>query len=316
MLDELEADPRKEWLVREFLGVGEFSTLFGEPSAGKSIDAADFAIHVAAGLPWFGLAVMEASVIYFAGERSGVMARRFLGLQRCKEIGPGLPLCLASGALDIRADASARRFIDEIRRVEDQLGKDVRLVILDTLSRILSGGDENSSADVGNAVRNIERVREVIGAHIMAIHHVGVSLEAKSRMRGSSLILGAIDSGALVTKGNGGVTIKVTKANDGPDDFVLRAGISSFVTGVDEEGNKTSVPYLVEPAGNMVGRPSIVSLVKRSPKTEAAGLRSLSAAIAAEGQLTPEGETGCPAGVRSVRGDCALSMQRASVRPN
>jgi hypothetical protein len=93
----------------------------------------------------------------------------------------------------------------------------------------------------------------------------------------------------------------MTKANDGgSDDFELRAGIANFPTGVDEHGEETSVPYLVEPAGNLVGRPTIVSLAKRPTKIEAAALRVLASAIAESGELTPDGDPGCPAGVRSV----------------
>jgi len=300
MLAELDPNPRKDWTVYGFLGKGEFSTLYGEPGSGKSIVAADIALHVAAGLAWFDRAVTEGPVIYFAAERGGLMARRLAGLQRCREVSPDIPLCLASGTLDIRADAAARKFIDEIRRLEDDLGDAVGLVVLDTFSRALSGGDENSSVDVGNAVKNIEQIRERTGSHIMAVHHVGVSAEAKTRMRGSSLILGAIDSGALVTKGNQGVTVKVTKSNDGPDDFELRVGVASFVTGIDAEGNDVTIPHLVEAVGNMVGRPPIVSLSKKLTKTGAAGLAALAKAIAQSGELPPDDAPDCPAGVPSV----------------
>lgn len=305
MLSEIKPQPAKDWLVYGFLGAGEFSTLYGEPSAGKSIVAGEIALSVASGAPWFGLPVMKAPVLYFAAERRGVMARRLLGLQRCKDAPTDIPLCLASGALDIRADSSADKFLDEIARLEDHVSRSLGLVVLDTFSRTLSGGDENSPVDVGNAVRNIERIRERCGAHIMALHHVGVSLEAKSRMRGSSLILGAIDSGALVTKGNGGgLTIRVTKSNDSPEDFELRAGVASFPTGRDSEGNETSVPYLIEPAGNMTGRAPLVSLAKRPTKIQTAAMASLAKAIAVSGLLPPEDAPGgCPAGVMSVSSD-------------
>ena len=299
MLADLQEEPPKSWLVYKFLGASEFTVLYGEPGSGKSVAAADVAIHIAAGREWLGLRVHQAPVLYFAAERRSIMARRFLGLQRRMGLPSSTPLCLGSGHLDIRDAKAADGFIEAIREFEDATGRPIGLVVLDTLSRTLAGGDENSSQDVGAAVKNIERIREATNAAILAIHHVGASADAKERMRGSTVLLGAVDSTALVTGGNGGLAIRMKKNNDSAEaGREIRAGIDSFETGVDAEGEPISVPCLVEAVGTMVGRAAIVRPAVLTPNQSAAFL-TLRETVESAG-LPAVGEPGFPANVPTV----------------
>jgi hypothetical protein len=301
MLADLQSEPPKSWLVYKFLAESEFVVWYGEPGGGKSVAAADVAAHVASGRDWLGMKVNQKPVLYFAAERRSIMARRFLGLQRLMELPSSTPLCLGSGQLDIRDSNAADGFIDAILEMEDAHGQAVGLVVLDTLSKNLSGGDENSSIDVGAAVKNIERIREATTATVMAIHHVGAAQDSKERMRGSTVLLGAVDGNALVTGGNGGLTIKLKKNNDDPETGrVVRAEIASFETGVDDEDEPVSVPYLRLPSGNMVGLPPIMKLIPKALAPAAnVALASLRKAMDADG-IASDGSPGFPADVPSV----------------
>ena len=70
---------------------------------------------------------------------------------------------------------------------------DVRLIIIDTLSRALSGGNENSPDDMGNLVKHMDKVRHTLKAHLCVIHHSGKD-KAKGA-RGHSLLRAATDNG-------------------------------------------------------------------------------------------------------------------------
>jgi hypothetical protein len=52
--------------------------------------------------------------------------------------------------------------------------------------------------DVGDAIKNMQKILDETGVHLMAVHHVGVALDAKKRMRGSSFLTGGIDKSFLV----------------------------------------------------------------------------------------------------------------------
>ena len=67
---DIELEPRKLWLVHDYLGAGELSCIFGPPGSGKSVLAGDLAAHVAAGRFWFGRRVQQGGVLYVAIERA------------------------------------------------------------------------------------------------------------------------------------------------------------------------------------------------------------------------------------------------------
>lgn len=51
-------------------------------------------------------------------------------------------------------------------------GKDCRLIVIDTLSRIHSG-EENSREDASRVMRRLERIAAQTGAAVLVLHHVG-----------------------------------------------------------------------------------------------------------------------------------------------
>ena len=50
----------------------------------------------------------------------------------------------------------------------------LRLVVIDTLAKASIGADENAVKDMGIVMRNVERINEKTGAHVMLIHHLTV----------------------------------------------------------------------------------------------------------------------------------------------
>jgi hypothetical protein len=68
----------------------------------------------------------------------------------------------------------------------------VRLVVIDTLARAMAGGNENSSEDMGLAVKSIDAVKNASGAHVGIVHHSGKN-EAMGA-RGHSSLRAAVDT--------------------------------------------------------------------------------------------------------------------------
>src|SRR5262245_66482782 len=69
LFGDLSATSNKEWLVRELLGDGDASTVYGKPGAGKSGLVEDMALPIAAGRDWDGKTVEVRAVAQIAGER-------------------------------------------------------------------------------------------------------------------------------------------------------------------------------------------------------------------------------------------------------
>jgi archaellum biogenesis ATPase FlaH len=311
-IHETEEDDEREWLVYGMCAKGEMSVVFGEPSAGKSIIAGDIALHVAHGMPWFGMETTKTTVLYYAAERAKLVKRRLRGLEDYHEIEDVTKVIIGSGALDIRNERDTRRFINDIKRASADSGEDVGLVIIDTFSRSLNGGDENSQSDVGDAVKNMQRIADETGVHLMAIHHVGVSLDAKKRMRGSSVLTGGIDKSFLVTQAKKGeLTIAGVKDNDPVGDGAmppLKMLIRTFKTGVDASGRDVTVPCLTPSDTPEDGGPPY-TFDKAGPKLTAAEKDALAArtalakAIEEHGVLIVDDAAGFPDGVITVSKD-------------
>jgi hypothetical protein len=68
----------------------------------------------------------------------------------------------------------------------------IRLVVVDTLSRAMAGGNENAPDDMSAFIRNIDRIRQETGAHVLIVHHCGK--DAAKGARGHSCLRAATDT--------------------------------------------------------------------------------------------------------------------------
>ena len=78
------------------------------------------------------------------------------------------------------------------------LGVPVRLIVLDTLSRMIGSGDEDKARDINMVVQRAEQVQRETGAHVLIVHHSGKDRDRG--MRGSNALLGAVDASIEVSR--------------------------------------------------------------------------------------------------------------------
>src|SRR5262249_52889693 len=132
--------------VEGLLTRGGMSVLYGETNTGKSFFALDLALHVAAGLPWRGRVVGAGGVLDLAPEGSHGIRNRVAAFKEANTANAaGLPFAVvpvALNLLDPAADTS--RVIGSVKTAADRMTTPVGLVVVDTLSRALAGGNENS----------------------------------------------------------------------------------------------------------------------------------------------------------------------------
>lgn len=239
LFSDIEASPRKSWLVRKLLGEGEMSVIFGSPGAGKSVLATDLAFHVAAHKPWLGRAVTGGAVLYVAAERAALVERRLAALRKHYDISD-IPLGVLRGSIDLRSNTAATEEI--IHNAKKFLGDStpVRLIVIDTVSRALSGGDENSPRDMGTFVCNASTIQEATGAAVCLIHHSPA--DGSQRPRGHTTLLAAVDTSIGVEKIREVRVAKVHKQNDGIEGEELGFTLQSIE--IADDG--TTAPVVVE----------------------------------------------------------------------
>ena len=199
----------------DYLGAGELSCIFGPPGSGKSVLAGDLAAHIAGGRKWLGRPVRPGGVLYVAIERSSLVKRRLAAFREHHAVSE-IPLAVVSGQIDLRTSrASADEIVELAHKIADIGEVPTSLILIDTVSRALAGGDENSPKDMGSLVNNLAHIQEHTGAHVSALHHIPA--DGSQRLRGHGALLGACDTTIKVERFDSYRTATVDKVNDGPE---------------------------------------------------------------------------------------------------
>lgn len=240
LYDEISVNVSKEWLIDGLLGCGEMSVVYGHPGSGKSVFVEDAALRIAGGLDVHGRAVRQGAVLYVALERKKLVERRAVAFRLAHGI-TNVPFALVGGVINLTHAEEATALVAVAKEVERVTGFPTALIVIDTLSRALAGGDENSPKDMGGIVKAAGIIGQGTGAHILFVHHMPVESE---RLRGHGALLGAADTTILVTKGDVR-TATVVKANDSDEGETIGFTLESVVVGTDDGGQQTTAPIVV-----------------------------------------------------------------------
>ncbi len=245
LFDDIESSPGKRWRVQDFMGEGEINCTFGPPSSGKSVIVGDRNAHIAAGMPWFGRRVEQCAVLHVAAERAALVKRRYAAFKKHHEVS-GLALGLVNRRVDLCTnDKDAKLLLDYCKRLEDAKGLKVGLIAIETVNRVLAGGDENSPKDMGALVDRLSFLQEETGANINAVHHIPA--DGTQRLRGHGALLGAVDMTDRVEKIGKLRACTVDKANDGPEGERVVFDLLSVRLHYDEETEIWTTAPVVTP---------------------------------------------------------------------
>ncbi len=201
--------------VEDTLGEGAMSVVYGDSNVGKTFWVADLAFHVASGRRWRGKDVTQGGVIYCALEGAHGMRNRIAAMRKhFKHDGPVHFALLPVSVNLLDGDADVEGLTGLVKHEADRLGIPVRLVVIDTLSRAISGGNENAPDDMGALVTHADAIRQATGAHLLFVHHSGK--DAARGARGHSLLRAATDTEIEVERdeASGGAVASVKKQRD------------------------------------------------------------------------------------------------------
>lgn len=198
------------YLLKEWLDTGALAVCYGAPNVGKTFLMLDVALHIAAGIPWHGVKTRKSRVLYCAAEGGAGLDLR---LEAIKQRNPALwALAAANFAkMQITLDLHGNADVDAIIAMASK-SAGVDLIIIDTLARSLGGGDENSTQDMSRAVNNATRLQHELNATVLFVHHSGK--DSDKGARGSTALLGAVDTEIQLKGGNGPIEARHTKQRD------------------------------------------------------------------------------------------------------
>jgi KaiC/GvpD/RAD55 family RecA-like ATPase len=285
-------------LVKGYLEREQLSLFLGEAGCGKTFLVLDLGLHVAAGRDWFCRKVAQGAVVFVAAEAGRSIVNRVAAWRMdCGFDGKDIPFAVVTSPIDLcHANTDdVDRLIASIQRAK--LGP-LALLVIDTVSRALAGGNENAPDDMGALVRSADRLRDALGCHVALVHHTGK--ERSKGSRGHSLLHCAVDSEIEVVRDptTGISTAHVTKQRDGATDGQIAFRLRQIELGRNQDGDPVT-SCVVEPSEKPAQPQS--SKIRMSHAT-ARALGLLRDAIARAGE-TPLASDHIPANTQCVAED-------------
>ncbi|MET3996035.1 hypothetical protein ABID65_007707 [Bradyrhizobium sp. S3.9.2] len=162
------------WLIEDIFPMGEISLIFGDSGSGKSFGTFDMAMAVARGLKWNGKNTEPGLVIYVAAEAGKGFGKRKLAysIEHNLPQDADIPFYLCTKRPDFFAsDADVLALIEEIITVSKTYSQKLVLIVLDTLSALAPGMNENASQDVSMVRMRLVVLQEKFDAAICLVHH-------------------------------------------------------------------------------------------------------------------------------------------------
>ena len=213
-LASIDALPPPTWLIDGLVPEGGLTFIYGKPGKGKSFFSLDMALRIAHGFDWHGKECKQGGVLYIAGEGKGGYRNRVHGWHLKHGLVPDCaPFRLLPRSINFMAPEEVAKLIRTVKAV---IG-DAKLVVVDTVARVLPGAEENASKEMGLFVAACDAIRETCKVAVIGVHHSGK--DEDRGMRGSSSLEGAGDCVLHLKRGDDSSIVEVAteKQKDGEE---------------------------------------------------------------------------------------------------
>lgn len=234
---EFGSGPPMDWIVRGLLPRAELVVIYGESGSGKSFLALDVCGAISRGIEWRARRTVKGRVVYVCAEGSGGFKARLKAYARGHSVGMDELPAVISDAPNLLEPKDAAAVIASILGWVATAGP-VGVVVIDTLSAVTPGGNENSGEDMGLVLSHCKLLHAKTGALVVLIHHSG---KDQSRgARGWSGLRAAADAEIEITRNGDYRAATVTKMKDGTDGINLAFKLKVVDLGVNTEGEPES----------------------------------------------------------------------------
>lgn len=209
-----------EWLIPGVIPANGVGMIYGDSGTYKSFMTLDMALCLAHGLPGqWGAPPVKHDVLFFAGEGPIATARK------------RWPAWMEWQNVEFRNDHRFT-FVDHVPYFTDrdaweavkielnEMRVKPSLIVIDTLSRLMTGLDENTTKDAGMAMSFLEDLARYYECFVLFVHHTGKD-QARGA-RGSSLWFANVDTALFTKKRQDGAEMRVKKQKDADTDNDLR----------------------------------------------------------------------------------------------
>lgn len=200
------------WLIPGLLPAHGIGMMYGESGSFKSFLALDMALSLAFGIPGqWGAPPVKNDVLFLAGEGPVATAKKrwpaWMEWQNIEFrsdhrffIGSEVPLYTDSAAWE------------NVKKDLVELKAKPALIVIDTMTRLITGLDENSAKDASMVTKFMEQLARYYECFVLAIHHTGK--DQNKGARGSSAFYANVDTVISTKLKQGGTELRVRKQKD------------------------------------------------------------------------------------------------------
>jgi hypothetical protein len=187
-----------EWLCPDILTADELFIIGMPPRGGKSLFCLTLALSVAIGGTFLDRPVNQGSVIYINLEDAPTKIKQ---RQIAQEWGENLPVYWLN--------KFKLSDLDELKELADEI-PDLRLVVIDTFSRVRDDNQKESSAELGRTLEPLQEWAKERGICVLLTHHTskapseGHSADPFDTLRGSTSIRATCRGAIVIVPGDGG----------------------------------------------------------------------------------------------------------------
>lgn len=223
------------------------------PKTGKTALALTTALHIASGYSLGALDVRDAGpTLYYGLEGQRAINDRIESWKRNRRdkklpIPDHIPMLSVEKSTNFYADdrkaAEAARVIAYNQYCIDTYGCELKCIFIDTLTKAMIGGDQNSADDTAKVFEFVSMIRDGgVKATVIYIHHTGK--DDKKGPRGSSNIEAEADVIMSVAKDGNNVNLTVDKARSFESGFTFAFEIHPYELGTTTQGYKATGIYI------------------------------------------------------------------------
>lgn len=206
-VDQINALPDIEYLVDKLLPINGYGLVYGRRGSGKTFEMLHLALCIATGRDYRGQKTQQAGVAYIMSEGSAGLRKRLTAWSKAHDNADLSNFYALLQSVQLN-DPELRAHLDI---AIDKIPTNVKLLIIDTLARSVSGLDENSSADMTRFIGYIDEIRHRRGIAVIPVHHAGWN---EGHERGSTVIGDAADWICKVYRDEDDIIVKTEKVKD------------------------------------------------------------------------------------------------------
>ncbi|WDR03640.1 AAA family ATPase [Devosia algicola] len=295
-------DLQHDFLIDGFLDRRGVAMMPGASGSGKTFITLEIGMCVALGRKFWDMPVKPGLVVYQAGEGAPGAAKRMEGwmLDRGVDDPASVPFRMLPQKINLFADdKDTDDLIAECQAWAEHFDVPMRLLVIDTFNKAITGANENAGQDMSRVLSRAERISDTLNCAVLIPLHKSKAGE----MRGHTSLTGDVSNVLNVSElqirdNNRRIirTVSLDKNKDGEKGSPLRFVLRQVVLPDDQTGKPRTTCVVDRPDGN----DDELALQGKLSLDQVMVLRILKETIDRDGVEAPADLRGVPSGRRVV----------------